>query len=320
MRVLACGCRCFVVLSLKGARAYPADCLICAVCLTLALGAIVPPAAAPGGSTVTGMAKDALERPLPGAELRLETSGGQVVGRTTADEQGRFTFTDVAPGTYVVVGEREGFEPASAVVSVSGGASATAALTLAAKEPLDVKVVAQCLEEARISIQPRIGASTYEITREVIEHQPGGENSPLSRVLLQAPGVSQDSSQSDYIHVRNEHANVQYRINRVPLPEGVSLFGESGGLSPRFCEQGGLDHRRPPRRVRPADRRHRRRADQERRLRAGRVPWNVRRQPVVAAAEPRIRGLARPVQLLHLGGLPPEQHRPVAGDPERPHP
>jgi hypothetical protein len=52
-----------------------ANWIVCAICLASALGATVPPAAAQGG-TVTGIAKDALERPLPGADVRLETTDG----------------------------------------------------------------------------------------------------------------------------------------------------------------------------------------------------------------------------------------------------
>jgi outer membrane receptor protein involved in Fe transport len=189
-------------------------------------------AATPAG-TVAGIAKDALERPVPAAQLRLETPDGQVVGRTTADDQGRFTFTGVAPGTYAVVGEKEGFETATAVVTVSGSAGAGADLTLASKQPLDMSVVAKRLEEARIGIQPQIGASTYNFTDQAIQNQPRGENNPLSQTLLRAPGVSQDSVASGSLHIRNDHANIQYRINGVPLPEGVSLFGQA--LSPRFA-------------------------------------------------------------------------------------
>jgi hypothetical protein len=45
-------------------------------------------------------------------------------------------------------------------------------------------------------------------------------------VILQLPGVSYDSAVSnpDY-HVRNEYPNVQYRINGILLPEGVSSLG-----------------------------------------------------------------------------------------------
>ena len=44
-------------------------------------------------------------------------------------------------------------------------------------------------------------------------------------MLLQAPGVSQDSAASGSLHVRNDHANVQYRINGILLPDGVTGFG-----------------------------------------------------------------------------------------------
>src|SRR6202030_3458105 len=114
---------------------------------------------------------------------RLERSDGEIVARTTADEQGQFAFTNVAPGTYAVVGEKDGFETATAVVTVSENEGASADLTLASTKALDLNVVAKRLEEARISIQPKIGASTYEFTRQAIESQPGGDNNTLSQVL-----------------------------------------------------------------------------------------------------------------------------------------
>src|SRR5258708_35863199 len=86
------------------------------------------------------------------------------------------------------------------------------------------------------AIEPRIGASTYTITQQAIKNQPGGENVPFNQVLLQAPGTSQDSF--GQLHVRNEHANLQYRRNGVILPEGISAFGQS--LSPRFADQAEL--------------------------------------------------------------------------------
>ena len=42
---------------------------------------------------------------------------------------------------------------------------------------------------------------------------------------MQAPGVSQDSAASGLLHVRNDHANVQFRINGVMLPDGLTGFG-----------------------------------------------------------------------------------------------
>jgi len=73
---------------------------------------------------------------------------------------------------------------------------------------------------------PKFGATSYTMDREAIEALPQGDYTPIDKVLLQAPGVSYDSAVShpDY-HVRNEYANVQYRINGILLPEGVSGLG-----------------------------------------------------------------------------------------------
>ena len=54
----------------------------------------------------------------------------------------------------------------------------------------------------------------------------------MNQVILQAPGVAQDSY--GQIHVRGDHANLQYRINGIQLPEGITGFGQV--LSPRFAQ------------------------------------------------------------------------------------
>ena len=55
---------------------------------------------------------------------------------------------------------------------------------------------------------------------------PGGTNTSLEKVLLQAPGVTQDSDVQGGLHIRNEHANIAYRFNGIMLPEGVQGFGQ----------------------------------------------------------------------------------------------
>ncbi|MGA7033691.1 MAG: ligand-gated channel, partial [Pseudolabrys sp.] len=80
-------------------------------------------------------------------------------------------------------------------------------------------------DTARDNLSPRFGASTFDMNRAFIDTLPQGADAPVNKVLLQAPGVSQDSVASGEIHVRNEHANVQYRINGITLPDGISGFG-----------------------------------------------------------------------------------------------
>jgi outer membrane receptor protein involved in Fe transport len=81
-------------------------------------------------------------------------------------------------------------------------------------------------DQALHNIVSPTGASTHEINHQAIEALPQGANTTLDKVLLQAPGVSQDSAASGELHVRNEHGNVQYRINGIMLPDGVGGFGQ----------------------------------------------------------------------------------------------
>ena len=89
---------------------------------------------------------------------------------------------------------------------------------------IDIDVIAQRLDAARQQIEPSLGATSYNFSPEALQAIPQGENAPLNQVLLQAPGVAQDSF--GQIHLRGEHANVQYRLNGVELPEGLSVFGQ----------------------------------------------------------------------------------------------
>ena len=97
--------------------------------------------------------------------------------------------------------------------------------TTAAERALDAKMTG--LDQARDqNLLPKLGASTYTITRETIQNLPQADNTPIDKVILQMPGVSYDSAVSNpSFHVRGEYANVQTRINGVVVPEGVSGLG-----------------------------------------------------------------------------------------------
>jgi outer membrane receptor protein involved in Fe transport len=81
-------------------------------------------------------------------------------------------------------------------------------------------------DQARRSLVAPTGANAYQMNQQALEALPQGTNTTLDKALLQAPGVSQDSAASGEFHVRNEHANVQYRINGIMLPDGVGAFGQ----------------------------------------------------------------------------------------------
>jgi outer membrane receptor for ferrienterochelin and colicins len=94
----------------------------------------------------------------------------------------------------------------------------------------EIVVSAQHLDQGRANIQTETGASTYTFDSTAIAALPGGDNTLLNQVILQAPDVAQDSF--GQFHIRGEHNGLQYRLNGIILPEGISVFGQS--LDPRF--------------------------------------------------------------------------------------
>ena len=180
---------------------------------------------------ISGVVKDALGRPLKDAALVLQASNGRVVAHSSSNDAGEFSFSAVARGTYAVVATKQGYKPATAIVSVSQKGAPPVTVAMEAEQSVSLAVAATRLDKARNSLSPDTGGSKYTFSEKAIQQLPQGENTALNQVLLQAPGVAQDSF--GQLHVRGDHANLQYRINGVQLPEGITGFGQV--LSPRFA-------------------------------------------------------------------------------------
>ena len=118
----------------------------------------------------------------------------------------------------------------AAIACTSFRTPARAAVAGSTPELNMVVVTASHLGPDRAHISTRIGASSYTFDSRAIAGAPGGDNTLLNQVILQAPDVTQDSF--GQFHVRGEHNGVQYRINGIVLPEGVSAFGQV--LDPRL--------------------------------------------------------------------------------------
>ncbi len=121
--------------------------------------------------------------------------------------------------------------PVRVATSRRPAARAVASTSAPAPTPAEVQVQAvasqnQTFDAARQGIVALVGATSTVMSRQNIQALPQGDNAPLDKALLQLPGVTQDSAASGDLHVRNEHANVQYRINGIMLPDGVGAFGQ----------------------------------------------------------------------------------------------
>src|SRR5438477_8298378 len=93
-----------------------------------------------------------------------------------------------------------------------------------------IVVTAQHLNEERSRIDTQTGASTYTFNSKDIRSAPGGENVQLNQCMLQVPDAAQDSF--GQLHIRGDHNGLQFRLNGVILPDGISVFGQT--LPPRM--------------------------------------------------------------------------------------
>lgn len=114
---------------------------------------------------------------------------------------------------------------------IGGGPDQAAAAPGPATSVVSPQVAAARASESearavRENIQPRGPANATTFSKANVDALPAGNQTGFNQVLLNLPGISQDSSGSGDFHIRNEHANAQYRINGIFLPDGVSGFSQ----------------------------------------------------------------------------------------------
>ncbi len=126
--------------------------------------------------------------------------------------------------------------PASATNTVGatnapGGTNAVAGTNVTSLG--DTTVVGN-LNQAITQILPSVGATKSVKDEAQILTMPSGNNAPINQIITHFPGVAEDSAENGDLHVRGEHANLQYRIDGVLLPEGIAGFGLE--LDPHFIQ------------------------------------------------------------------------------------
>src|SRR5947207_651261 len=108
--------------------------------------------------------------------------------------------------------------------------SATATPGTATTE--EVVVTSEELDISREQIVPSLGATHYTVGPDRLDSQARGEDAPFNQTMLRFPAATRDSF--GQLHVRGEHANLQYRIDDVLLPESIPGFGQE--LETRFAD------------------------------------------------------------------------------------
>jgi hypothetical protein len=186
---------------------------------TISLHVLAAPAGAPIGGTVTDTQGHAVEN----AAVSIQDADGHTLAQTHTRHDGSFVLPGVQPGTYAVTIGATGFGANTSIATVGDSTPAPLKVALEKGTAMDVNVQAQRLNVARNGLQPEVGASVYRFTQADIQALPQGGNTPINQVLLQAPGVANDSY--GQLHVRGDHADLQYRINGIIIPSRSAASG-----------------------------------------------------------------------------------------------
>lgn len=177
------------------------------------------------GNTIDGTLIDPSGQLLPNTQMSLNNSQSLSVATISSDAEGHFIFPDVKPGSYVIKAFDQEHDLGSMPVSIDTS-PVHKDLTLQAADTQALHIIiARRLEEARNNLSPQTGTNAYKIDSTAIAAMPQGDDTSFDKVLEQSPGVAEDSY--GQVHVRGEHADLQYRLNGILLPEGLSGFGQT---------------------------------------------------------------------------------------------
>ena len=211
---------------------------ICQVCVGCLLGtgtlAILPVHAQeiPLSSmtrVIAGIVQNQDLRRVPQATVEVKDQEGNVAGSAVANEADEFIVDIPDEGTYSVSAVQEDFRSEYQIITVGLEPVAPVTLTLSKANEIALEVVSSLPP-----IQYKASSETYALSRKEIETLPRGNNNDLHDVLLTIPSAVYGSLKQ--VHIRQDHANLQLRIDGVPIPDTVSSTF-SDVISPRAWER-----------------------------------------------------------------------------------
>ena len=168
--------------------------------------------------------------PPDGAKVQLLTRDGRQVDEHTVDPAGHFEFEQVPFGSYRLRAIGPGGAVAEQEVRVASGDVVVASISLrpAAEQQLVVQGT-----RPLAPAPAKVPSSVSSLDRQQIEELPRGDTQSVNEILATQPGFVYDAMGN--LFARGNHANIQYQLDGVPLPDSVSgLFG--GFLSPKMID------------------------------------------------------------------------------------
>lgn len=165
--------------------------------------------------TITGLVQSQDLRRVDQAIVQVRDQEGNVVTQGVTNQAGEFTVTVLEEGTYSVSAVQDTYKSEFVVVKVGMERAAPVALTMSVTQDIALEIVSPLP-----AIQYKASSETYQLSRKDIETLPKGNNNDVYEVMLTVPSVIYGSLKQT--HIRQDHANQQFRIDGIPIPDTVS--------------------------------------------------------------------------------------------------
>ena len=203
--------------------------LILGIAVALVWGVPQSGFAAPANQTITGYVQNADLRRVAQATVELRDQDGTLITSGATTDAGEFILFTPRDGVFSVQAVQDTYRSEHVVIEISQEAPDPVVLTLTETKDIALEIVAPL-----VPIKPNSSSETYSVSRKDIEALPRGNNLDLHDVLVTIPSAAYGSLKQ--VHIRQDHANLQFRIDGVPIPDTVtSQFTDL--LSPRAWER-----------------------------------------------------------------------------------
>ncbi len=182
-----------------------------------------------GTRTITGSVQNQDLRRVGQALVEVKDKDGNIVVHKVTNDAGEFAVEVPAEGTYSVSAVLETYRSEYVIVKIGADTPAPIKLTLSVTKEIAIEV-----RSPLPPIQYKASSETYSVSRKDIEALPRGNNVELHDVLLTIPSATYGSLKQ--LHIRQDHANLQFLIDGVPIPDTVSATF-SDVIAPRAWER-----------------------------------------------------------------------------------
>jgi hypothetical protein len=182
-----------------------------------------------GRRVVRGFVQNQDLRRIPQAIVQVKDQEGNLVATAVSDDAGEFSVTVPEEGTYSVSAVQETYRSEYVIVKIGTEPPPPIRLTLALTQEIALEVVSPLPP-----LQYKASSETYSVSRKDVEVLPRGNNTELHDVLLTIPSAAYGALKQ--LHIRQDHANLQFRIDGVPIPDTVSSTF-SDVITPRAWER-----------------------------------------------------------------------------------